>query len=496
MIWLDDLLDRQADARFLIDFVTQRVEEKGEVGEPRSYVINLDTQWGQGKTFFLTRLEQQLTQEGHLAVYVNAWKDDHADTPLIAIVAQIDDTLKPFLKGHRTIQKLWSIAKDNSLEIAAQVGKGVLKQLIKKHAGDVIENITEAISSNESEQPTDQNHSADAIKAEFEASIEAVVDRAMAGSLDRFRSVSKSNENFKKQLSALLAKMASGKIRRMPMFVLVDELDRCRPTYAITLLEQVKHLFDIDNLVFVIATDSDQLHHSITAIYGAGFDSRRYLRRFFDRTYAFGAPEPRAFVEHLFRRYQIDPEKLSSPPESPPSLFFTEAMNYFHLTLRDTEQCFDVLRTAITLWRYPVPLEMLYLIPLIVAHHHGDKDYFASLESLQPRATSLKFGSTEASYRANPWTFDFGDTDDRRKHKRIVFLDLLDRLASLASKPLPEIDDVSSPLRWERWIRDRFRFEFQKIHGNRYDPSAPPRSLLRIYPTLVRNAAKLSEPSN
>ena len=39
------------------------------------------------------------------------------------------------------------------------------------------------------------------------------------------------------------------------LFVFIDELDRCRPTYAIELLERIKHLLDIDGLVFILAMD-------------------------------------------------------------------------------------------------------------------------------------------------------------------------------------------------------------------------------------------------
>ncbi|QDE47832.1 hypothetical protein EIN43_17235 [Enterobacter hormaechei] len=66
----------------------------------------------------------------------------------------------------------------------------------------------------------------------------------------------------------------------MPTFIFIDELDRCRPNYAIDMLETIKHLFDINNVVFVIATDKEQLSHSICSVYGSGFDATRYLDRF------------------------------------------------------------------------------------------------------------------------------------------------------------------------------------------------------------------------
>ncbi|CEQ09740.1 Predicted P-loop ATPase [[Clostridium] sordellii] len=65
----------------------------------------------------------------------------------------------------------------------------------------------------------------------------------------------------------------------------IDELDRCRPKFAIKLLETVKHLFDIKNIIFIIALDKGQLAHSIATIYGQNMDTDGYLRRFFDLDY-------------------------------------------------------------------------------------------------------------------------------------------------------------------------------------------------------------------
>ncbi|MGP0040683.1 MAG: P-loop NTPase fold protein, partial [Rhodomicrobium sp.] len=74
-IWQDDLLGRQRDARFLADFLSRRSKELVEKGEGKSYVLNINSPWGQGKTFFLRRLASQLTVENNLSVYINAWTD-------------------------------------------------------------------------------------------------------------------------------------------------------------------------------------------------------------------------------------------------------------------------------------------------------------------------------------------------------------------------------------------------------------------------------------
>jgi predicted KAP-like P-loop ATPase len=61
---------------------------------------------------------------------------------------------------------------------------------------------------------------------------------------------------------------------------MVDELDRCRPDYAIRVLERIKHFFDISGIVFIIGMDRNQLCHSICGLYGERFNSSEYLKKF------------------------------------------------------------------------------------------------------------------------------------------------------------------------------------------------------------------------
>ena len=94
----------------------------------------------------------------------------------------------------------------------------------------------------------------------------------------------------KKEL-ALWSRLAFEREFANPIFILIDELDRCRPDYAISLLEIVKHIFDIKNFVFIIATDTDQLQHSIKNVYGNDFSANDYLGRFFHRRFTLKSPE-------------------------------------------------------------------------------------------------------------------------------------------------------------------------------------------------------------
>ncbi len=82
-----------------------------------------------------------------------------------------------------------------------------------------------------------------------------------------------------------------------PLIVIIDELDRCRPTYAVQLLETAKHLFSVDHVVFVLGINRSQLVHSICSLYGQGFDANTYLLRFIDAYIRLPTPNRGALVK-------------------------------------------------------------------------------------------------------------------------------------------------------------------------------------------------------
>ena len=78
-------------------------------------------------------------------------------------------------------------------------------------------------------------------------------------------------------------KLYSKECRRASRSIFVDELDRCNPHYAVAVLERIKHLFEIPNIVFVLAVNQNELSNAIQGYYGSSkIDSDEYLRRFID----------------------------------------------------------------------------------------------------------------------------------------------------------------------------------------------------------------------
>lgn len=491
-IWTDDLLDRKHDADFLVEFLTRRIVERGLEKRTKSYVLNLDAPWGQGKTFFLDRLRKQLQAERYLTVYINAWKDDHADTPLVAVMAALEDALSPFLKSRGKLEKTWSAVKANGVAIAGTVIKGVAGQAIKKVAGNALEQVAQIVQAHEADVSTTTGADIPQdVAADLASGVEAVLDRVFSGVVEKFRSHTKSIEQFKGHLAELIKTLPNEKNGLQPiLFVLIDELDRCRPPYSIAMLEQVKHLFDVNNIVFIIATDTSQLAHSVNAVYGTAFDGRRYLLRFFDRTFMFADPTRDKFIDSLFSAHKFKADLLSSPPNNEHKKFFAGATSFYELSLRDCEQCFDVLRSIATIWPHKARIELLYLLPLIISHHKGDSKEFQRLARFEAAT-----GDHHKESERRGWDLIFPKRDDFGRStgaaETVTGMRLLDAMMRYSTQPLADIHRGEGTSSWDRWLRNRFGEEFSVIHGNMY-AGISPRSILSKYPSLVIGAARLT----
>lgn len=83
------------------------------------------------------------------------------------------------------------------------------------------------------------------------------------------------------------------------LIVFVDELDRCKPSYAVQLLEKIKHFFDDDRVVFVFSTNKNELTHTISNHYGANFNGTLYLNRFFDFQFSLNSIDIERYISFI-----------------------------------------------------------------------------------------------------------------------------------------------------------------------------------------------------
>lgn len=373
-IWEEDKLNREPHAKFLQNFLTARTLRKAETNGG-SYVLNVDAEWGFGKSFFLDRFAQQLSLSGHVVVQINAWKDDYTDDPFVAVLAAIDRAIDPYLHKKGKVSSAWETAKKVAAPIAIKTAAGVGKTLFKKYVGEELKNIVD-----DTIQDADINASANKAVEAGLAGVEKIADGFTEKMIAEFNEQNKAIFDFRSNLEEAI-KLLEDNVE-LPLFILIDELDRCRPSYAVSLLERVKHLFDASNICFVFATNSGQLQHAITGAYGPSFDGYRYLKRFFERAYSLPAPAQDDFAAALIKNINLDVLKA---PRKKAGDFIKLFCQQYKMDLREIQQFMDILETVSVTWNRRYQIEVVTLAPLIIQYiRTGACDWADTEKSIPP----------------------------------------------------------------------------------------------------------------
>ncbi len=482
-VWDDDLLHREGEARFLIDFLSRRSNELAESGQTKSFVLNINAQWGQGKTFFLRRFAGQLAEEGYVSAYVNAWTDDHAADPLIPLIATLDHALQPIAKKQEAIKTAWDNAKTSGLGVVSSAPAMALKHLIghteaKPLAGEngsalgavmdaALKNNGAPCGSPEAQQAGDADK---LLRDEYAKCL-----------LKHFRTTKASIFAFRYSLWRLASALIDAD-KKLPIFIIVDELDRCRPAYAIGLLERIKHLFDVTAVVFVVATDTKQLGCSIRAVYGSDFESQRYLMHFFDYIYTFAAPDISRVVEVFFESRNIDLSLLSSPVLDPIP-FTIQMFCHAGLDLQRIEQCLEQLHTIVTGWSCKCKIQLLYLLPLIISYETGDKEVFHALA--EPDANRE---IAHGMFVKNDWNVSFTG-GLFAKAEQVGVCALIDHVREALKCDLGALTRTCADESLShRWLRQQFSEELKLLHNGDYHHH----SVVEKYHWLVQQAGRLT----
>lgn len=378
-IWEGDKLDRFAEAKRLERFLISETQELARMKREQAFVLGLDAQYGQGKSWFLSRFRRQL-EINHPVAFVDAWVDDANNEPLVSIMAALNEALEPFLTRKSVKENFGAMARA-ALPI---MGKGVVAaggKFFTRYMGDEFGSDAREMLEAAKGATAKTNESDSPLEAGLEQMTEGVsdvVDQAGKALLDQYRSRQKSREVFKQNLKQLAASInvKGDDPRQAPIFVVVDELDRCRPNYAISLLEEIKHLFDVPGVVFVIALHGQQLTKSIEAVYGAQFDATAYLRRFFTRHYELRRPKLTELVEAYFEEVPYNEKTFSYPqiwtsagtienisPAKLTGLLLTE----WSVTPREVQSAIDALRLFVSQWDHDkIPIELPLILVLIL----------------------------------------------------------------------------------------------------------------------------------
>ncbi|RLV59908.1 NTPase KAP [Parashewanella curva] len=262
-----DALDRSKYAEFIANFLAAE-GYNSETDKKRNYVLNLNAEWGAGKTYFIKRFYQSL-KGVHPVVYIDAWKQDYSDDPLLTVVSSMICQLK---EQAGVSDGSVSKASKNIFEIGKSAAPALVGALTKRYVGIDIRELFDNEQDVESEDESQTSKSADY------GNVAKDLTNAL---LKEHQTKAQAIRNLKTDVKEWIGAVVGIKQIQYPAFILIDELDRCRPSYAVEMLEVIKHIFDIEGIVFVIATDTDQLQHTVKSVYGSGFDASRYLGRFF-----------------------------------------------------------------------------------------------------------------------------------------------------------------------------------------------------------------------
>lgn len=273
--------DRDKLAERFTQYLDHRNTTKG------AYVANLNGAWGTGKTFFVDNWCQQLKEDNRLAIKIDAWESDYLKDPLAIIVAELLEQVNEQSGLTDFTEKEIKIAK-LTLKLVKNAAPTILMALAKHFLGDDWKEIAQALGSSAKDLIDDETNTESTKLGEFGKEVLATHSKHKEF-VEAFR------DSFIQLLSQ--ANGNNGHSHNKKTYIFIDELDRCRPTYAIEMLETVKHLFNIPNLVFVLSTDTAQLEHSIKAVYGEGFDAREYLSRFFEQRLLLPAPDHFTFLK-------------------------------------------------------------------------------------------------------------------------------------------------------------------------------------------------------
>lgn len=260
----------------------------------------IDGGWGTGKTEFCQKLIRLMQQQhpDYQPVYIDAFRSDHSGEPLLALLAEIIKSCTPEdTDGQPSERKRLTREISKLVKFGIKTGTNALSHYFLKQSMDDLAEEFRQITSDEQEAKNATEAVTDVAAKITDYTIDATVEALLKEQIEAEKNL--------ETLKSCLKKLAA----ENPIILFIDELDRCRPDYAVDMLEVIKHVFDVENVKVVLVTNTKQLRAAINHRYGAEVDAQKYLDKFLK--YSFALPdkvvdryeEGRALVSvHYFER--------------------------------------------------------------------------------------------------------------------------------------------------------------------------------------------------
>lgn len=249
----NDALDRKSYGEALLNLVIRSNDE---------LVISLDGNWGEGKTTFVKMWQGLLSENDVSSIYIDAFSNDYVDDAFISVASAITNYAEDHITKdhHEKIVELKEKTKKvggQLLSFSARIGiKAATLGLIKDSEIEELKGI----------------------KGDMAKSVSDLVGGFIE---ERINSHSKDVaiiQSFRELLSSIPSKLVKNDDK--PLVIIIDELDRCKPTFAVEVIEKIKHLFSVKNVVFVLVINKEQLEESIRCVYGHNIDAHTYIQKF------------------------------------------------------------------------------------------------------------------------------------------------------------------------------------------------------------------------
>ncbi|WP_186102859.1 KAP family P-loop NTPase fold protein [Burkholderia gladioli] len=272
-------------------------------------VIAIDSQWGGGKTWFGMNWAKSLRTAGHKVAFINAFEQDYSEDPFLPIAAELSALLDGTDgRGKKFVKKAAAVAAA-CLPLGTKVAVSMGSKFVFGGL-NVSSELMEAIKKAESNS-------------------EELVQNWVQGKLENYKKERESISEFR----AALVEMANKQDK--PVIVFVDELDRCRPDFAVRLVERIKHFFETPNVVFILLIHREQLNRAIAGVYGPATEGAAYLAKFVHFFFTLPDVNTQSYIGLVLQRLGFD-ERSTVADRFAQSLAMWQAT--LGLTMRDIER--------------------------------------------------------------------------------------------------------------------------------------------------------------
>lgn len=367
-------------------------------------VIALDAGWGQGKSTFIKMWRGYLSAKRDSkikTIYFDAFENDYQKDPFLALASEMYQLISQGDEP-RKIE-----FKDKAIKAGKSLLRGGLKLSVRAATAGLVDGGV-----------------FDAVEKEVSNLVADQVDELVK---DRFEHAHKDKlalKEFKSYLERFAEEQGNGN----PLVFIIDELDRCRPDFALELLEQVKHLFSVKGITFLLVTNRVQLEQSIMAKYGDN-DPVNYLHKFINVWLTL----PRAAEEYNDNGYQYlnYAIKKMSGDSRKTSLrecegVLVDIVQYYQPSFREIERIlsyFSLLYNMLERGQYNSDYQYLMAMacylkvckPIALRYENNNLNYerIAEIAKFDDIVKTGKYSKLE--YITNLIKFDFGDEDLRTK---------------------------------------------------------------------------------